>query len=93
MLFFISISLSAGIAAAQYPGVATFNNYAGQGNTVCGPKSGISGTYGAAIGDLSPNLWSGATCSGSVDYNQWYAYIPVSWRFPLRKALNLFTDI
>ena len=24
-----------------YSGVATFNNYAAQGNTVCGPKSGI----------------------------------------------------
>ena len=60
---------------ATYTGVATFNNYAAQGNTVCGPKSGTSGTYGAAIGDLSPNIWSGSKCSGSIDYSQWYALV------------------
>jgi hypothetical protein len=38
---------------------------------VCGPKSGVSGTYGAAIGDLSPNIWSGAKCDGSIDYSEW----------------------
>ena len=55
----------------SYSGVATFNDYAAQSNTVCGPKSGVSGTYGAAIGDLSPNIWSGAKCDGSIDSSEW----------------------
>lgn len=41
---------------------------------VCGPKTGVSGTYGAAIGDLSPNIWSGAKCSGSIDYSEWSVF-------------------
>lgn len=32
----------------------------------------MSGTYGVAIGDLSPNIWSGNKCSGSIDYSKWY---------------------
>ncbi|MCJ1367748.1 hypothetical protein MMC16_006882 [Acarospora aff. strigata] len=49
-----------------FSGVATFNSYGAQGNTVCGPKSGTAGTYAAAAGDLSPNI-SGGRCSGTVD--------------------------
>ena len=63
------IALTASVSA--YSGVATFNDYAAQGNTVCGPKTGVSGTYGAAIGDISPNAWQGATCSGSINYSEW----------------------
>jgi len=63
---------------ATYSGLATFNDYAAQSNTVCGPKTGVSGTYGAAIGDLSPNIWSGAKCSGSIDYSECNGQDPVS---------------
>lgn len=42
-----------------------------QSSTVCGPKQGVSGTYGVAIGDLSPNIWSGDKCSGSIDFSEW----------------------
>lgn len=67
---------------AAYSGVATFNNYAAQSNTVCGPKSGQSGTYGVAIGDLSPNAWSGARCSGSIDYSKCNGQNPVAGYVP-----------
>lgn len=40
-------------------------------STVCGSKSGTSGTYGVAIGDLSPDIWSGDKCSGSIDTSEW----------------------
>ena len=40
--------------------------------TVCGEFNGTSGTFGAAPGDLSPNVWEGATCSGSINFSQWY---------------------
>jgi len=63
---------------ATYSGVATFNDYAAQSNTVCGPKSGVSGTYGAAIGDLSPNIWSGSKCDGSINYSECDGQQPVS---------------
>ncbi|TVY15687.1 hypothetical protein LARI1_G007667 [Lachnellula arida] len=59
-------------------GVATFNNYAAQSNTVCGPKTGVSGTYGAAIGDLSA-IWQGAKCAGSAgDMSKCSGQNPVS---------------
>jgi hypothetical protein len=58
-------------------GVATFNNYASQSNPDCGPKTGVSGTYGAAIGDLSP-IWSGAKCSGSIDTSKCNGQNPIS---------------
>ncbi|GAB7355652.1 hypothetical protein MBLNU459_g6366t1 [Dothideomycetes sp. NU459] len=63
---------------ATYSGVATFNNYAAQSNTVCGPKSGTSGTYGAAIGDLSPNIWSGSKCATSINYSNCNGQSPIS---------------
>ncbi|MCJ1302054.1 hypothetical protein MMC08_004855, partial [Hypocenomyce scalaris] len=50
-----------------YTGIATFNDYASQGNTVCGPKTAnTTGYYGAAAGDISPNI-SGGRCSGSIN--------------------------
>ncbi|KAK3670157.1 hypothetical protein LTR78_010004 [Recurvomyces mirabilis] len=64
--------------AATYSGVATFNDYAAQSNTVCGPKSGVSGTYGVALGDLSPNIWSGSKCSGSINSSKCNGQLPVS---------------
>ncbi|KAF2229882.1 hypothetical protein EV356DRAFT_580508 [Viridothelium virens] len=76
MHFQFSILVLAGLAAAshsgnvlsraQYTGIASFNNYSNQSNTVCGQKSGTSGTYGAAAGDISPDI-SGGKCSGSID--------------------------
>ncbi|QKX54648.1 uncharacterized protein TRUGW13939_01736 [Talaromyces rugulosus] len=68
MHFSTSFALFA-TASASFSGVATFNDYAAQSNTVCGPKVGVSGTYGAAAGDLSPDIWSGDKCSGSIDYS------------------------
>ncbi|MCJ1337192.1 hypothetical protein MMC09_002474 [Bachmanniomyces sp. S44760] len=47
-------------------GVATFNDFSSQSTTVCGPKAGISGTYGAAAGDISPHI-SGGLCEGDID--------------------------
>ncbi|KAL2041111.1 hypothetical protein N7G274_006055 [Stereocaulon virgatum] len=47
-------------------GVATFNNYAAQSNTNCGPMAGKPGTYGAAASDISPDI-SGGKCSGTID--------------------------
>lgn len=59
MLSYLSLLALAGIVAASkpgllfgrdtYSGVATFNDYAAQGSTVCGPKSG---TY--LLSDCSP---------------------------------------
>ncbi len=45
-------------------------------STVCGPKSGTSGTYGAALSDLSP-LWSGGKCSGSIDTSKCSGQNPI----------------
>ncbi|MCJ1246913.1 hypothetical protein MMC30_004124 [Trapelia coarctata] len=50
----------------KHQGVATFNDYSKQGNTVCGPMAGSSGRYGAAAGDISPDI-SGGKCPGSID--------------------------
>ncbi|KAA6414166.1 MAG: hypothetical protein FRX48_02528 [Lasallia pustulata] len=50
-----------------YNGTATFNNYTSQANTVCGPKTAnVTGYYGAAASDISPNI-SGGQCSGSIN--------------------------
>ncbi|MCJ1421175.1 hypothetical protein MMC32_007537 [Xylographa parallela] len=55
------------LSSPQFPGVATFNNYASQGNTVCGPKTPSNPLYyGAAAGDISPNI-SGGLCAGRID--------------------------
>jgi hypothetical protein len=64
-------------ARSTYSGVATFNDYAAQSNTVCGPKSGSSGTYGAAAGDASPDI-SGGLCYSSIDYSKCDGQNPVS---------------
>ncbi|MCJ1396458.1 hypothetical protein MMC18_009348, partial [Xylographa bjoerkii] len=54
-------------SSPQFTGVATFNNYASQGNTNCGPKAPSNPLYyGAAAGDISPNI-SGGLCAGSID--------------------------
>jgi len=71
------LALAATLVQA-YSGVATFNNYASQSNTVCGPFSGVSGTYGAAISDVSPNIWSGNKCSGSIDDSECNGQSPIS---------------
>ncbi|KAI9654326.1 MAG: hypothetical protein M1821_006642 [Bathelium mastoideum] len=60
-----------------YSGVATFNNYASQSTTVCGPKTGVSGTYGAAAGDISPNI-SGGLCYASINYDNCNGQTPKS---------------
>lgn len=66
----------------SYVGIATFNDYSAQGNTNCGPKSGQSGTYGAAASDISPNV-SGGTCSGSIDPSQCSGQSPIAgWTPP-----------
>jgi len=65
------------VARGTYSGVATFNNYASQGNTVCGPKSGSGGAYGAAAGDASPNI-SGGLCYSSIDTSKCNGQNPVS---------------
>ncbi|KAF1343786.1 hypothetical protein BDV97DRAFT_402756 [Delphinella strobiligena] len=70
--------MSSLIQRASYSGVATFNSYAAQSNTVCGSKSGTSGTYGVAIGDLSPDIWTGDKCSGSIDTSKCDGQSPVS---------------
>ncbi|MCJ1473893.1 hypothetical protein MMC13_002548 [Lambiella insularis] len=58
---------SSSVSYQQFTAVATFNNYATQGNTVCGPKAPSNPLYfGAAAGDLSANI-SGGRCSGSID--------------------------
>ncbi|CZR67284.1 uncharacterized protein PAC_17183 [Phialocephala subalpina] len=75
MVTFKVIALTA-LATTALADIATFNNYASQGNTVCGPKSGSSGTYGAALSDLSP-LWSGAKCSGSIDTSKCSGQNPI----------------
>ncbi|KAL6715076.1 hypothetical protein ACLMJK_007337 [Lecanora helva] len=61
---------------ASYPnGIATFNDYAAQGNTNCGPSAasltsaGQHGTYGAAASDISPGI-SGGMCSGNILMSQ-----------------------
>ncbi|MCJ1322961.1 hypothetical protein MMC15_008311 [Xylographa vitiligo] len=55
------------LSSPQFTGVATFNNYASQGNTNCGPKAPSNPLYyGAAAGDISPNI-SGGQCTGSID--------------------------
>ncbi|MCJ1288419.1 hypothetical protein MMC26_007776 [Xylographa opegraphella] len=55
------------LSSPTFTGVATFNNYANQGNTVCGPKTASNPLYyGAAAGDISPNI-SGGHCAGSID--------------------------
>ncbi|MCJ1379210.1 hypothetical protein MMC17_002310 [Xylographa soralifera] len=55
------------LSSPQFTGVATFNNYASQGNTVCGPKAPSNPLYfGAAAGDISPNI-SGGLCAGGID--------------------------
>lgn len=80
---------SMSLTKRAYSGVATFNDYSAQSkytlplpildtstnniSTVCGPKSGVSGTYGVAIGDLSPDIWSGGQCYASIDYSKWCA--------------------
>src|ERR1700689_1773776 len=46
-------------------------------STVCGPKSGTSGTYGAALSDLSP-LWTGGKCDGYVDTSKCNGQNPIS---------------
>jgi hypothetical protein len=38
----------------------------------------VSGTYGAAIGDLSPNIWSGGKCAGSINYSECNGQVPIS---------------
>jgi hypothetical protein len=45
-------------------------------STVCGPKSGTSGTYGAALSDLSP-LWAGAKYSGSINTSKCSGQNPI----------------
>ncbi|MCJ1376198.1 hypothetical protein MMC20_007439 [Loxospora ochrophaea] len=60
-----------------YGGVATFNDYAAQVNTVCGPKSGVSGTYGAAASDISPNI-SGGKCASSINYTECNGQSPIA---------------
>lgn len=61
----------------SYPnGIATFNNYAAQGNTNCGLSSGQAGTYGAAASDISPEI-SGGTCSGHILMEQCSGQNPV----------------
>ncbi|KAI0477081.1 hypothetical protein GGR56DRAFT_635749 [Xylariaceae sp. FL0804] len=58
-------------------GVATFNDYASQSTTVCGSFSGVSGTYGAAASDISPDI-SGGLCYASIDYSECDGQVPVS---------------
>ena len=57
---------------AMYSGIATFNNYAGQHNTVCGPKSATApGAHGAATADYSGHISPGHCANGpaQVNYN------------------------
>lgn len=58
-------------------GIATFNNYVKQGQTVCGPLSGVSGTFGAAAGDISPDI-SGGLCSATIDTSKCSGQNPIS---------------
>jgi len=51
---------------ANFSGIATFNAYAAQSGTVCGPMAGVNGTFGAAAGDISPQI-SGGLCFSNVD--------------------------
>ncbi|MCJ1225000.1 hypothetical protein MMC12_001647 [Toensbergia leucococca] len=64
------------IRRQSWSGVATFNSFASQSNTVCGSMSGESGTYGAAASDISPDI-SGGTCSGSIDMSQCNGQSPI----------------
>ncbi|MCJ1476318.1 hypothetical protein MMC13_004984 [Lambiella insularis] len=78
MLGFLFFAILAGFALAtqpglryrfaQFSGVATFNDYAAQTNTVCGPKAGVAGTFGAAAGDISPQI-SGGLCYSKIEMN------------------------
>lgn len=78
MLYQTALLALVGLTSAAMPGlkysrqawggVATFNNYQAQGHTVCGPLAGQGGTYGAAAGDISPDI-GGGTCYAQIDYN------------------------
>ena len=72
------------VPRATFSGTATFNDYIKQGQTVCGPLTGLldplpcdtrtiysffvgtGGTFGAAAGDISPDI-SGGLCFSSID--------------------------
>ena len=63
--------------AQTYPAVGTFNDYGSQGynNNAChytddGGDGLYGGHYAVAVGDLSPNLWSGPQCGGTPN-EQW----------------------
>ncbi|MCJ1395613.1 hypothetical protein MMC18_008499 [Xylographa bjoerkii] len=62
---------------AQFSGVATFNDFATQSNTVCGPTTGVAGTFGAAASDISPEI-SGGLCFSSIDMANCENEAPVS---------------
>lgn len=64
--------------ASAISGVSTFNDYTTQNSVACEGSSnlpnvnqytdnGSSNLYPAAVGDLSPDLWTGSRCSGSLD--------------------------
>ncbi|MCJ1263951.1 hypothetical protein MMC22_003822 [Lobaria immixta] len=65
----------------HYTGVATFNDFARQSNTICGPETGVKGTYGAAVGEISPDI-SGGACSGRVDMNLCHGQFPINSYIP-----------
>lgn len=56
------INIAGPAPAFTAPGVATFNNFVQQGITVCGPTAGANGAFGAAAGDISPDVSRG-TCT------------------------------
>ena len=59
------------------PGVATFNDYAAQSGTVCGPIAGSGGTYGAAASDISPNI-AGGKCDATIDTSKCSGQQPIA---------------
>ena len=67
----VSMSFAAAILHKRQAttGLATFNNYGGQHNTVCGPKSGVAGTYGAAVADFSGHISPGPCSQTFADYS------------------------
>jgi len=61
----------------NFTGVATFNDYAAQGSTVCGPLTGVNGTFGGAAGDISPSI-TGGLCFSKVDMSNCHNQAPIA---------------